>query len=340
MNLILTGKKIIAATLYYSGVLKSIQLMNNYSGIILAYHRVLPKDSNDIAFIQPGMYVTLETFKKHMAFISKRYQVINLHDIAGLYTTKRACIVTFDDGWADNYTHAFPVLKKYAIPATIFLATNMVGTNQWPWPDRISYYIQTTSLDKFVDVMEAGLDEHGRERFKIDNFSRNKKNIVDDILGYMKKLDHRKLITLMTHFDHEFYKQMESLNEKRQWLTWEEVVEMSHHGIAFGAHTHNHVILTSVSLNDAREEIVTSRDILSRKLGSNIRSFNYPNGDYNKALVNVLKDEGFTYAVTTRTGYIKESDDLLTLRRIMLHEDMTKTIPMLACKLTGRIPFF
>ncbi len=340
MNLKLNVKKIVGSVFYYSGIIKCLKWFNNSASIILAYHRILPQGSTDITFIQPGMYVTVEAFEKHMHYISQHYQVISLENLTCSPTPKNTCIVTFDDGWADNFTYAFPILRRYGIPATVFISTNMIETNNWPWTDRISYYIHTSNIYHFVNIMENAFQKQSRDIFKVINLTRDKKNIVEDILNYMKKLDHRTLITLMTFIDHSMSQQLEVLNMKRPWLTWNEIIEMSHNNISFGAHTHNHIILTKVSLDNAREEMLLSKEILSQKIRKPVHSFSYPNGSYNEKITASVQECGFDIGVTTMRGSIDDSDNLFTLRRIMIHNDISSTLPLFACVLTNRFPFF
>jgi peptidoglycan/xylan/chitin deacetylase (PgdA/CDA1 family) len=100
--------------------------------LVLMYHRVL----NDAAVpddIDPGMYVTHSTFERHLEHLSANHDVVGFDAfrrwLLGETTFPRIpCVITFDDGWADNYTEAFPLLRRYGLPATIFLATGLVGT--------------------------------------------------------------------------------------------------------------------------------------------------------------------------------------------------------------------
>jgi peptidoglycan/xylan/chitin deacetylase (PgdA/CDA1 family) len=124
------------------------------------------------------------------------------------------------------------------------------------------------------------------------------------------------------------------------WLTWEQIKEMAQNTVSFGAHAHNHTILTNTSLENAAHEIITSKNLLSKYLGKPVDMFCYPNGSYNEDIINILKDRDFKLAVTTQTGAIKKSVNLFTLPRFMIHNDMTSTIPMFACRLSNKIPYF
>src|SRR5215510_160511 len=93
---------------------------------ILMYHRVLPTTQADEGRVEPGMYVTPSTFRDHLSWLSDRYRVLPLSEIVsrlkdGRPLPERACALTFDDGWLDNFEHAFPCLRERGIPATVFL---------------------------------------------------------------------------------------------------------------------------------------------------------------------------------------------------------------------------
>ena len=88
------------------------------------------------------MYVTTDTFDRQIQFLKKKFEVVHLEELLSNVLSGRQigrhCAITFDDGWLDNYTQAFPILTKYQIPATIFLSTGLIGTNRLFWPEEFS----------------------------------------------------------------------------------------------------------------------------------------------------------------------------------------------------------
>jgi peptidoglycan/xylan/chitin deacetylase (PgdA/CDA1 family) len=103
------------------------------------YHRVLAQ-AEVPSDIDPGMYVTAEAFERHLRYLSAHHEVVSLQDLGewlgGRRTFNRIpCVITFDDGWVDNFTRAFPLLVQFGMSATIFLVTELIGTDgmvSWP----------------------------------------------------------------------------------------------------------------------------------------------------------------------------------------------------------------
>jgi peptidoglycan/xylan/chitin deacetylase (PgdA/CDA1 family) len=326
--------KYFAAILYYySGLIHLQTLLKGRKGIILGYHRVIPEKHSHLQFIQPGMYVTNKTFEMQLKYLRKYYRIIALEDIEKYSSDDNICIITFDDGWADNYEYAVPILKKYQVQATIFVTTNMIGTNTWPWPDRISFYIHNGSKEQIEKIYNIMAKEHNNTTFKEISRVKDKYCINELFISYIKKLEHHKIYNLMNEVDEEMNPLSEVLREQRPWLNWDEISEMARNNIAFGSHTCNHAILTNTSITNAKEEISKSIQALSEKTGKPVKLFSYPNGNYNQNILNILKEYGIKIAVTTDRGTIDKSNNLLTLKRLLIHNDITSNVPMFAYKL-------
>jgi len=303
---------------------------------ILMYHRILTSGGKQPYFIQPGMFVTAATFEKQIDFLKDRFEVVffedlvkkmlNGEDIGGF------CAITFDDGWRDNYTDAFPILEKYRVPATIFLASGFVGTDRMFWPEEICYYLDRKKINKsacsdaprsFICFVEEISKCHRckREMFFdrcIEILKGYSPNEREEILEYFRG------ILMVEPFP-------------RQMLSWDEAQEMSASGLVrFGAHTVNHEILDQVPLQKAREEIFKSRAEIEHRLGCRVSTFAYPNGNHSESIRLVLAENGFSAAVTTRKGFLGSGMPVMEVPRIAIHEDVSNTIPMFRSRILLR----
>jgi len=332
-------KKAISSILFHSGILKRL-LQRERNGIILGYHQVIPDGDERLRFLEPGMFVTTSTLEKHLQFLKGRYSIIRLEELPDIEQTGRLCCLTFDDGWEDNYTHAFPILQKYDVPATIFVTTGNIGDAQWPWPYRISYYLHSSDMMTFLEIVGSGFFKIGLRSAMNGIHSVGKGLAVHMLLTRMKQLDNSLLETLMEFIDNAMSDKKIVLDRKRPMLTWEEISEMGGKGITFGAHTHTHKILTSIPISEADDEISRSKKILMERTGKPVDTFCYPNGSFNHDIVKAVDRQGFRIAVTTKKGFMEDSENRLEMRRIMIHNDMTSTIPMFSSVISCRVPFF
>src|SRR5712692_999339 len=121
--------------------------------IILTYHRVIEKWDETLDYSQPGMVVTTSTFERQVAILKEHFEVVTLGALLadGVTATRPArprCVITFDDGWRDNYDLAFPILRRRDIPATIFLATDFIGTDRAFWHTELLYLFTRTQLSR------------------------------------------------------------------------------------------------------------------------------------------------------------------------------------------------
>lgn len=275
---------------------------------ILGYHKV---SSEEHPFFPP---VTPEIFDQQMKFLNNCYQVMSLQDLVARTLRgdipERAVAITFDDGYRDNYDHAFPILKKYKFPATIFVATGAIGTSDLIWHDRVFDAFRFATVDR-ARLADAAVPElifetaESRERSLRATILRARKlhgagrqEFIDDIESKLRP----NLIGSV----------------RQQMLTWDQIREMHDAGIEFGSHTVSHTIMSNVPESQMIEELRDSKDVLSQQLGTPISSFAYPNGqygDYNNQVKVALRNCGYSYAVTCCSGFNHASSDLFELKR-------------------------
>lgn len=306
---------------------------------ILMYHRVVTGVELSSQFIQPAMYVTSETFGRQVRFLREHFDVLSMHELLSMWREKiwnperRYCVITFDDGWLDNYMHAFPVLRRYDVPATIFLPTGVIGTDQWFWPEQVGWLTQQFALlppkrraeilaslreggtwfNDIVKTLDAGQSDHLIERCKV---------VLDEGIG--------ELVSRLAEA-------MEvRLPEERLVMNWEEVGEMSAAKISFGSHSVNHKILTTVSETGLHEEVHRSLETLRKRNLNLVPVFCYPNGNYSSTVMRCVEAAGYCAATTTEPGWeVPDTSRMFRLKRVGIHNDLTSSDSLFAFHLAG-----
>lgn len=289
---------------------------------ILIYHRVSPRRDN-----RPLEPLSPQSFERQMKYFSQNFEILPLEKLAKLIVKggplpEKAVVMTFDDGYKDNYHYAYPVLKKYNIPATIFLTTGHIGTGNLFWWDKVSYIIQHTGLDE-LDLGEFGSFSLRSETEK----SRAKSVLIEGLKKLPGKEKDLFISDLLVTYGEEI---PDDLGEELI-LSWDEIKEMSYDGIAFGAHTINHPILTNLPLDQAKREIIQSKKDIEKNIGHRVNAFSYPNGCFNADIAELAKTSGFECAVAVSPSRLINPDDsLYELSRIGIGEDFSKSKVMLS----------
>ncbi|MFC1981444.1 polysaccharide deacetylase family protein [Chloroflexota bacterium] len=287
---------------------------------ILMYHRVGTHQEYGITPV-----ITPQDFEKQIAYLCQRFEIMRLYELVhcvqkkgGL--SKKAVVITFDDGYKDNYIYAYPILKRYNVPATIFLTTGHIGTGNPFWWDKIAYIIKHAT-QATLKVDELGVYHLGSSGSRL--------KAISEIVGGLKKLPQEKKELLIEKLMTKVGVQLPANLGEDYILSWDDAREMSGGSIAFGAHSVTHPILTKLSLRQAEHEIFQSKKDIEEKLNLTVTAFSYPNGkfgDFNGEIRRILRKSGFTCAVTAIPGMIVPGIDVYELPRIMISRQVNFSI--------------
>lgn len=312
---------------------------------ILTYHRVLTAEELQTEVVQPGMYVRADAFRMQMEHLRANFDVLTFPEVLRRWETgswsedRAACVITFDDGWLDNYHHAVPILNALDLPATIFLPTDFIGTSRRFWPEQVAGLLRTAAASASTAGAEIYHAIHGGLRGAWpDGATRPFPTEIsaaasDDVIDACKQLDAQALESLIAQLCERFGVGGPTT---RTVMDWEEVRRMSAQGIAFGSHSCSHRLLDSLSDADCHHEAVDSLQVLRQHGAATVPVFCYPNGNYNATVQGAVRAAGYQAAVSCRTGLEgAQPSDLFALKRISLHHDISATRALFSMAIAG-----
>jgi peptidoglycan/xylan/chitin deacetylase (PgdA/CDA1 family) len=285
------------------------------------YHGFTDKKNQDDIENYQGKHINIELFRSQIRYLIKNYNVIPLiqfieYCIKGEKLPSKSVIITIDDGYKSNYSLAFPIFKEFDIPATIFLTTDFIGSRNFLWVDRLEYSINhTESKELKLNI--------GDEEFFFPLITNKEKILCNEWLRFkFKPMDNGKIEKAVQQTESKLnVKLSETPNVPKIYepMTWGEISEMINTSkVDIGSHTHKHLILARYGNGVIRNELLQSKKIIERETGINTGLFCYPNGsiaDFNNKTKLLLKESGYSCALTTVSGTNNEISDLYELKR-------------------------
>jgi peptidoglycan/xylan/chitin deacetylase (PgdA/CDA1 family) len=277
--------------------------------LILVYHRVHAQPDPMLPH-EP----TAERFDRQLELLSREFQVLPLLDAverleAGCLPG-RAVSLTFDDGYADNFEVAKPILEKYGLKATFFVAAGFLGGGIM-WNDKVR-----ESLRK-APTGELDLNRLGLGVYQIDTLG-SRLSAAQTIIKKIKYLDQQAREDAALAVAEETGVTVANA----LMMLPEQVRKLAESGMDIGAHTVTHPVLSALSPKEVHREISEGRDALEAMTGQKVEAFAYPNGrpgdDYTREHVEILRRQGFRLAVSTARGYASHGSDRFQLPRIGL----------------------
>ncbi|MBC8147658.1 MAG: polysaccharide deacetylase family protein [Bacteroidetes bacterium] len=239
-----------------------------------------------------GKHIDLVIFERQIKYLSKNKHVTKTIK----ETLNKNILITFDDGFENNYTNAYPLFKKYNIPFILFINTGLID-GKLIWTDEL-LKISLTVSDFY---------EKTAEWFAYQNLEIKLPITYNSLRIYLKDIS----VSLRRKYLHDFRSEKQGAlsNEYHELFTplnWTQIKEMVNSGLCeVGAHTENHPILSQLTYGEQYQEINTSIMKLENKLSRKIFLFAYPNGrnkDFNDDTMAILKNLGINYAFTTESG--------------------------------------
>jgi peptidoglycan/xylan/chitin deacetylase (PgdA/CDA1 family) len=287
--------------------------------IILLYHRIVDGNSN---YLNKGASVhhPVRDFEREIKYFKRHFPILNMDEVVknlklGKGFKRPSLAITFDDGYLDNYTLAYPILKKHGVPATIYLTTGLVGTRDGIWTEQIGVAFLETKKDHLNFPALLG-DRTIPIKTKEEKEQANKE--VSETLKLIPDNERRELIQ-------ELFEKLE-VGEKsghfgeRMMLNWREVQEMRKDGITIGSHSHTHPILSQMPSEKAKDEILNSKKVVEKYVDIEVKHFSFPNGreeNFSEELRDYCREIGFESVCSVVYGpYDIAKRDPFALKRV------------------------
>ncbi len=239
---------------------------------------------------------------EQVEYLKRRVSLITLPEaldfVEGRAAPSRLCrvLITFDDGYLDNYRAAFPILRSHGVQAVFFLVTSLVGSSHVPWWDRIAYVLRTAGKRSFVLRYPAEL--------AVDLDTRGLPASLKAVLTLYKTPANTDPARFLSELEH-LARPRTLPPTSRRFLNWNEAREMIAGGMAIGSHTHSHPVLSQMELAQQRFEMAQSRLLLSSELGIQAKALAYPVGTESSFLDRTrqaAQDAGYRLAFSAYGG--------------------------------------
>ena len=293
--------------------------------LIVGYHRVVKDFTTMQRTSIPAMLITSRTFEQQIDWIARRFRITTLDEIgsrleSGEPLDERLAAITFDDGYADLYENAFPILRRKGLPSAVFVVTDLIGRKKLQSCDRL-YLLLSRALDHpgGIDWLCDRAGHHALNaalQAKLALFPRNPVRATRLLL---KELPQEALGSVLDALEDRFPMPGDCLDSHRA-LDWDMLEEMHAAGVTVGSHTRTHPLLTLEEPARVREEVEGSRRLIQQWLGPKIDHFAYPDGRFNAPVVAAVKKSGYRFAYGV-CQHRAASDPLLSIPRRTLWEN-------------------
>lgn len=319
----LPGKReLLARTLRSCGIQRLLTSLESWRGLLVFnYHRIGSPDNS--LFDHDLWSATAEDFARQLRFLADNFRVITPRELTtwDQMGTNRAVMITFDDGYRDNFEVAFPILQEHGVPATFFVSTGFIDRPHAAWWDEISWMVRTAA-------------HAGRSSITLQGESISLTDLPLDS-AIRRCLDRYK--SLPTTRAQELLDELAaSCNTGRcpselgegEWMTWEMVRQLHDSGMEIGGHTVTHPVLSTMDAAAQEIELRDGKARLESILETPVTSFSYPVGQpdsFTEITKAILADCGYRNAFSYYGGFCRSPEvDPYDLPRVAVELDVSQ----------------
>lgn len=306
----------------FSGVASLLTRARVWNGLVcLTYHRIGSAPNE----FDPALWSASDAeFDAQMDHVRRHFDVVTADDLDEVTRRPRGrhVMVTFDDGYRDNYDVALPILCSHGVRATFFIATGFIDTPHVSWWDELAWMVQRTTRT----TLDGGHWLPGPLTVDRTDYT----TVIRRLLTRYKELGEDETPAFLDHVGEVTGSgRYTAAPPETMWMTWAMVRELRRAGMAIGGHTVHHPVLARLAPHRQLAEITESLDRIEQETGARPRAFSYPVGDptaFNATTRACLATAGVRYAFGFSGGF--ENDIArwrpLDLRRVAVETDVTR----------------
>ncbi len=286
---------------------------------VLLFHRVHPKRDPLWDPMDPVLFESI------LLYVKKNYEPVGLDEFFQHTDRKykrQPLIITYDDGYRDFIDYSFPLLKKYSLPASMFVVTDCIDRNTPTWTYLMDYFFYNTKKLE-VNNCDFGLPI---QEFNVTKWNTDEERIAycKKFKQYLKRVPNKKRTEIVQTFVTDFNDVQKPQN---LMMTWEEIKQLQSEGVQIGSHSVSHPPLATIEdENELKSELLDSAVRIKEVTGRFPSTISYPVGSYNSRVKMVSEQVGYKLGLAVNQRIFNTNrDDNFEIPRIELYnEDMIK----------------
>ena len=320
-------KRLVGILLHLTGVLWFWRFLHRHDITILMAHGVMDTEQ-PTSWIPLRPQLSRRTLDGTLRRLSRYYRFVSLEDAVAMLAGKLplqpySMVMTFDDGYRNNFTHALPILRRHKVPASFFVTTGNLEERRPFWFDRLDYALQHAAVDgRQVKIEQKTIVLEARNRDSLQLSYKRFRDAAKEAVRPDHEMVH-ELEGLAAELEGESGKKLADVFADDDWSalpTWQELKNNLGSDVIVGSHTVDHVRLALVDDKTCTEQLVRSKQTIEQQLGQPCRYLCYPSGSFTEQVAKHARECGYEAAVSTEEGINGLGQDVMSLRRLPFPE--------------------
>ena len=295
-------KQLLANTMHRLGILRPFKRWGRRRLVVVTYHRIRPDDASfSTPFAEDVYGCTASDLDRQISWLARNVRILDEaqaieHMQRGEGPGELSVLITFDDGYRDNFDLAYPILRRHGAPAIFFVPTNMIESRRLGWVDLIAYFLKATAKTSItVDGQQYDLRGDGRARAIMIFHGMKRTRPAAETSDLLDRLAEASAVEPPS-----------PEQQSAELMTWDQLREASAGVVTVGSHTHTHQVLATLDPKDQRDDLDRSRQMIEAELGHAPRTLAYPVGGYRHFNADTRREaqgSGFEMGFSFLTGF-------------------------------------